>query len=650
MPTSLFASGLRGFGRSNPGWLELGDVTLFRSSIQEICTRSALEAAWEHVQAADAADGSLAPSMARFAEDVDGNLDGLASQLAVGSYRPRPLTPVAIPKSGGTRELHIPSARDRVVERALQSRLSPVIDRQLGPTSFAYRAGLGVTDAVRRLIELRDQGWSWVIRTDIDECFPSVDRNRLLLRLEQIMGDADLLDLIAALIRRPVRHGHRVVDRGRGIPQGGALSPLLSNLMLQSVDRHLLDHGHQLVRYADDMAVLARSRAEVDDALAVAHRAAERHGFALGEDKTMITTFDDGFHFLGEDINHRYPAASPHAGRSEPERKVLYVGMQGAGVRMERGRVVVGSKHDNDLLSVPSGHVSRIVLAGSVGFSAGARNWALANGIGVVLLSRRGSYMGSLGSGSTDAALLRSQLGAIDAPDRHLPIARSFVAGKIDNQRTLLQRFVDPDTGPAVATVVEQIELLAGQVPQCTSADELLGTEGMAARYYWDAVAKLLPGGTFQGRVSRPPPDLANAALGYGYAILASDCVAACRMVGLDPSFGLLHREEGRRPALALDLMEEFRPLIVDQVVVELCRRGQLKASHTRVDSARGGVLLTEKGRRALTAGLEDRLLTVAHHPGSGHKVSYRRQIQLQARALVRSIVHGEPYESVRWR
>ena len=158
------------------------------------------------------------------------------------------------------------------------------------------------------------------------------------------------------------------------------------------------------------------------------------------------------------------------------------------------------------------------------------------------------------------------------------------------------------------------------------------------------------PTSASRGRHRRPPPDLVNAALGYGYAILLGECVAACQGAGLHPSFGLLHAEDDRCPSLALDLMEEFRPLIVDQVVAELVRRRSLTAEHTRRDTARNGVLLTEKGRQRLTAGIEDRLLTMTHHLGSGHRVPYRRLIQLQASGLVRLFRRGEPYESVPWR
>jgi CRISPR-associated protein Cas1 len=610
----------------------------------------ALTIAWEHVQASDARDGAVAPSVRRFAENPAEHLAGLHQELTAATYQPRPLTAVMIPKGDGSmRELQIPSARDRVVEKALQLGLNATLDHTLLFTSTAYRSGIGVGTAVRRLVELRNQGRASVVRADIHDCFPSIDRNRLLLRLEMLLPDPDLLDLIGALVRRPVRTEHRLVDRARGIPQGGALSPMLSNVVLDDIDRHLLRSGHQVVRYADDLAIATHSAEEAAQALASLRIAAERAGLELGEDKSMITSFQEGFHFLGEDFNERYPPYQPTGNRSEPTQRTLYVGRQGAGVRISRGRLIID--HDqNELLSIPTGHVERIVLSGAVGLSAGARSWALNNDIDVILLSRRGSFLGTVAGGHSDAGLLRAQLRVVDDPDQRLNAAREIVQGKLRNQEVLLLRFVGPDSAETVEQATNAIKAMHDQAVRAVAIDELRGVEGMAARSYWAGVRAIIPEVGFEGRHRRPPPDLINSALGYGYAVLLGECVAACHAVGLHPSFGLLHDEDARRPSLALDLMEEFRPLIVDQVVVELTRRRSLTAEHVRTDTARGGVLLTEKGRRRLTAGIEDRLLTTSHHFGSGHRTSYRRIIHLQASALNRLFRRGEPYEAIRWR
>lgn len=179
---------------------------------------------------------------------------------------------------------------------------------------------------------------------------------------------------------------------------------------------------------------------------------------------------------------------------------------------------------------------------------------------------------------------------------------------------------------------------------KATSRSQLLGIEGIAAQSYWGAYEALLPAEIgFGGRARRPPPDVVNATLGYAYAVLLGEAVTALGIAGLDPACGLLHVDDFKRPNLGLDLMEEMRPVIVDRVVLELFRNKTLTVNSGRDDSAhKGGVLLTENGRRALLAALEDRLLTVFRHVESGYRVSYRRALQLQAVSVAQSYRFAE--------
>src|SRR5262249_51235510 len=150
----------------------------------------------------------------------------------------------------------------------------------------------------------------------------------------------------------------------------------------------------------------------------------------------------DGFCFLGEDFGPRYPPVVDTHRVVEPATKTLYVGTPGAGVRLDAGRIVVTSPDDTELLSVPSGHVERLVLFGPVGLSAGVRTWALTNDSDVVLASRRGGYLGQLLAGGTRRLQrLRAQLAAADNPERHLTLGKAIVYAKIAKQVTLLQRY-----------------------------------------------------------------------------------------------------------------------------------------------------------------------------------------------------------------
>lgn len=190
--------------------------------LDRVASREELSAAWERVLANDAEDDVLSEGVRSFAEDVEARLSELGAQLREGTYAPQPLTEVAIPKSdGGERVLRIPSVRDRVVERALLGVLTPVVDPVLGPSCYGCRPGLGVADAVQAVARLRDEGFGWVLRTDVHDCFSHVDVQRVRRLLDVLVPDRELVALVGLLLARPaIRAGRKRRGTGRGATSG----------------------------------------------------------------------------------------------------------------------------------------------------------------------------------------------------------------------------------------------------------------------------------------------------------------------------------------------------------------------------------------------------------------------------------------------
>ncbi|HZK06082.1 MAG TPA: CRISPR-associated endonuclease Cas1 [Actinomycetaceae bacterium] len=602
-------------------------------------SREQLERAWRDVLANDASDGSLAPSVKRFSETAEERLDVLADQLASGTWQPNDLTLVEIAVGDKNRTIHVPSARDRVVERALLDMTTPVVDPWLGPASYGYRPGLGVADAVQAVVRLRDEGMPYALRTDVDNCFPSI-RKKLALRMFECLVDNDeVTALVRALFSRqsraPGRFGRLDVP---GLPLGCALSPMLTNLVLTRLDEPLLEEGFAPVRYADDLAVATETLADAWEAARVASAALEEIGMQLGPDKTEVMSFEEGFCFLGEDFGARYPP-TVHDHRVEvPAKKTVFVAAQGGRVRIQRGRLIVESSEDTPLVDIPTGHVARVTCFGAVGFSAGARNWALGQGVDTVFASRRGNYLGSLTSAQDKSRVgrLRAQIHATGDPERRLAVARTFAEAKLVKQAILLRRFGRRSTAEIISPASRAIARLADMLPDCTTVDEVRGLEGAAAGQYFPAFGALFPEGLdFQTRSRRPPMDTTNAALSYLYTILLGECETALRSAGLDPAIGFLHADEDGRPSLALDLMEGFRPLIVDQATLNAARRNQFTAEHGRVEKDRPGVLLTKAGREAIVGAYETRMLQSTRGALPDFAGSLRRHLYRQAQRLV---------------
>jgi CRISP-associated protein Cas1 len=202
-------------------------------------------------------------------------------------------------------------------------------------------------------------------------------------------------------------------------------------------------------------------------------------------------------------------------------------------------------------------------------------------------------------------------------------------------QKILRQRLARRDNHETVMDAVRQIDHLLAMLPDCGTRDEVMGLEGAAAREYFGALSQIVPENMrFSGRSRRPPLDTINAALSYGYAIILAEAVSALCAAGLDPAIGMFHAEEDRRPSLALDLMEEFRPLIIGQVVIAAARRAELRPEHGHRADDRPGVLLTKAGREILISSYERRMLQPAKGALPGMSGSLRRHLYRQAQRI----------------
>ncbi|MFW6106924.1 MAG: CRISPR-associated endonuclease Cas1 [bacterium] len=314
----------------------------------------------------------------------------------------------------------------------------------------------------------------------------------------------------------------------------------------------------------------------------------------------------------------------------------LYVQEQGARVG-KSGQSVIVRKHKEQLARIPLKDVSQLVLCGGVSISAQAVNWLCQKDVPIVHMTT-GHWFCGLTTGITlrNAFVRAAQFKAADDPDKRLAAARAIVAAKGANQRTLLRRNASPSPAEDLSDMAE----LLRKVTDAESPEHLLGLEGnLAARYYANFSRMLSPRDIetdwdFTKRNRRPPTDPVNAMLSFGYAMLAKECTVATLAEGLDPWWGLYHRPRHGRPALALDLMEEFRPLIVDSAVITAANTGAVAAKDFRRSKA--GCILTDSGRKAFIRTYEARLDQLVTHPIFEYRCCWRSVIRLQARLLAR--------------
>ena len=265
--------------------------------IEQVLDMENMTDAWLRVAGNRGAPGVDRVSIRRFTRHWEENLRRLRDQVRAGRYKPARLRRIAVPKTRGSgqRLLSIPVVADRVLQRAVLNAVDERFDREFLACSYGYRRGRGLRQAVAALLRYRDRGLTWVLDADIDDCFDSLDHELLGGFLEQKIED----EAVMGLMRAWLQQGRRGKKPDRGIALGMAVSPLWCNLYLHHLDWELVRNRWAVVRYADDFVVCCASRQQARQASRVVAEALADLRLALEPVKTRLTSFDDGFEFLG---------------------------------------------------------------------------------------------------------------------------------------------------------------------------------------------------------------------------------------------------------------------------------------------------------------------------------------------------------------
>jgi CRISPR-associated protein Cas1 len=312
------------------------------------------------------------------------------------------------------------------------------------------------------------------------------------------------------------------------------------------------------------------------------------------------------------------------------QREAVRVGVRGQSVR-------VTDRNGEVVRDLPLASFESLALLGGVQVSTQALCTFADHEVPVAFLSAAGRLVAMMDPlGPTAAAVRAAQVRVLDRPDSALELARAVTVAKIANQRTLLMR----NHSGLPPRLPHQMQASVTAAERATTIDELRGHEGNAAAMYFahfagmfkDTAAQVAARFDVNGRQRRPPPDPINSVLSFAYSMLTHEVSAACRLASLEPTLGALHCTRPGRPALALDLMEPFRPLIADSVAVSAFNRGELTQGHFLDTSA--GCALTDAGRKAFFSAYGRRMDTEVTHPVFEYRLSYRRMLMLHARLI----------------
>ncbi len=286
-------------------WINPAGERKVHSLVDKVYKRKNLEVAWEKVKRNRGAGGVDGEDLEAFGASLEANLDRLHRELRDREYEPQPVLQCLIPKAGQPgkfRPLGIPTIYDRVCQQALLNRLEPIFEPVFDEANFGYRQGRSAHGAMRKIWRELDEGHEWVVDADLKDFFGSVDHEKLLELVNQRVSDGRVLGLLRQMLEAGVVADGKRLPTEQGTPQGGIVSPLLSNILLTPFDREMRRRGYRLTRYADDWLITCRTRREACVALEEAKRILAKLGVSLNAEKTRIVHVRHGFEFLGYKI------------------------------------------------------------------------------------------------------------------------------------------------------------------------------------------------------------------------------------------------------------------------------------------------------------------------------------------------------------
>jgi RNA-directed DNA polymerase len=269
-------------------------------------TLDVLYTAFKAVKRNRGAAGLDKQSITMFAANLDANLVALMRELKSGTYQPIPLRRVYIPKANGAvRPLGIPAVRCRVAQEVIRALLTPIFEPTFHDSSHGFRRHRSGHTAMAQLVELHHQGYRIVVDADLQGFFDSIPHQLILDFVACEIADGNILRLIMKFLRAGVMEEGEVRPTYQGTPQGGVISPLLANIVLNHLDWHLDTLGYKFVRYADDFVVVCKTSRQAEKALGAVTACVEELGLTLNQEKTHLTTYGHGFTFLGYHVTAR---------------------------------------------------------------------------------------------------------------------------------------------------------------------------------------------------------------------------------------------------------------------------------------------------------------------------------------------------------
>lgn len=467
-------------------------------------------------------------------------------------------------KAGGVRYVEQLTLADLLVEKYVLATINKWLDHLLEEESIGYRKGLSREQAIGMIRAAAEDGYRFALETDVEDFFPSVDLTIMADVIDRWLPRRDVLvrAILMSAIRKPYRCGDREYDRHKGLAQGSPLSGLLTNLYLDSLDEHVKTMDVRLIRYADDVVMLTRTRADAEKALAETESELGRLGLHIKEEKTAIHPIGQAFEFLGYRFVQGQPRRISRAG-ADRMRKPLYITEPWLFIALRDDTLsLIRDKHV--LHTFPLRRISEIIILGNATFSTALVRKCVENAVPIIQTTTNGYFINTIRPDSRkwfDIAHRQAQRFEQCSEAERIQYARQIAINKLRGYITLLQ-------SRRQVHAVKQLRHAIDGIRTALTPDEVRGYEGAAARKVFHVYNHIIQFPAFHIRTrTRRNPDRINSLLNFTYYLLFTRMNALLRVEGLNPYLGFLHSPINNYESLACDIEELFRARI-DRFVI----------------------------------------------------------------------------------
>lgn len=570
--------------------------------------------------------------------------DEIIKEIVTDTYIPTPNTAFFIKKkSGSDRIVEQLCVKDLIIQQYILKTIAKPFDRILEQGSIGFRKGISRTKAVEIVKEAIKEGYQYIIESDIEDFFPSVDLNLLDEFLDFYIPEKDTL--LNNLLKKSIKNGYILhgayQERIKGLAQGSPLSPILANLYLDAFDEMIMQWNVKMIRYADDFIIMTRTKEEAENILSRTEAFLSKIGLKLKKEKTDIKHIKEGFRFLGMKFEREEVVIEPEEQYNKQLKKPLYItkpylflSLNGEAVDIKKQGIVQET--------IPLRRISEIIIMEKSTFSTALMTKCTENNIPLTITLNSGYYITTVKPDSKkyyDISYEHAKKYYSLTDTEILSIAKEFAGFKLNNYISMFkQRYVKE-----LNLFIREIESYINRIHQAGDIHQMRGFEGAIAKKIYQNLNGFINDTTFHIiKRQRRPPDRINSLFNFGYYLLFSRINAIVRAVGLNPYLGFLHSPQDNFESLVCDIQELFRSRI-DRFIIKLINLKVIKKDDF-VETDKG-YYLTKNARNVFLNHFEAEM----EKKGSKNTLSLEESIYVQVEVIKKYVLEDTPISFYDW-